>query len=298
MSAHCIRCLASATPPLFIEQQLEPFVPNLACCHPPIGDSLFPVPDDPSIFIGSLPLTTTDATLTELLTQFGPLQGGGVRLLKDASGRCKGAAFADYVDMQSARYAINVLNGFSLSGRTLRANLARPDAQPSPAARGTPMLLGGQWRAPVDMRRERQRSRSRSRRRSRSISRSRSNSRSPSNARLRLSRSRSNSRLRRNRTHVARRSGDCRRSRSDSPRRHNRRRPERMSRSRDRERRPYEQWQRHSRERHHPRERILPRAPADGHPNAQSSRSGMSMHQGAHVDEYDRRPAHLSGRER
>ena len=89
---------------------------------------------DPSVFVGNLPPEITQATFAELVQQFGPLMGSGVRVLKDAAGKPKGTAFADYIDMSSASYAIAVLNGLNLGGRSLRANLARgPGVMPAPA---------------------------------------------------------------------------------------------------------------------------------------------------------------------
>jgi len=90
-----------------------------------------PQRDDPSIFLGNLPFNITDAVLTELLQQFGPLEGAA-RVLRDATGRSRGIAFADYRDMDSACYAVHVINGLLLDGRQVRANLAG-------AERGAPL---------------------------------------------------------------------------------------------------------------------------------------------------------------
>ena len=64
----------------------------------------------------------TQRTLEELCSQVGPWTE--VRLLRDAAGAHKGAAFCDFADAHSALYAIAVLDGISLGGRALRANPA------------------------------------------------------------------------------------------------------------------------------------------------------------------------------
>ena len=127
--------MQQSDPPLFIGQTTTPSVAQPPPERPP------PPPEDPSVFIGNLPTNAiTDALLTELLIQCGPL-AGPVRLLRDAFGRPRGSAFADFTSMASAQYAIDLLNGLSIGGRPLRINLARPTpaAAPAPAESGTPL---------------------------------------------------------------------------------------------------------------------------------------------------------------
>ena len=100
-----------------------------------------PVADDPSIFIGNLPQESiSESLLTELLLQFGPL-AGPVRLLRDAAGRPRGSAFADYLAIATAKYAVNVLDGLNVGGRSIRVNLARPKPSASPIAQVPPAAL-------------------------------------------------------------------------------------------------------------------------------------------------------------
>ena len=64
------------------------------------------------------------------LVQVGPLEGD-VRLLTNATGGSRGIAFCDYVDVASARYAIEVLSGTKLAGREIRINAASAGTQSS-----------------------------------------------------------------------------------------------------------------------------------------------------------------------
>ena len=117
--------MLSEEPPPFLGQQPLAELPGTTQSAP--DDAAKVEPPDCSVFLGNLPFTITESTLTELLQQFGPLDGS-VRLLKDgATGKPRGMAFADYCDMDSAVYAIHVLNGLCLDGRTIRANMARAD---------------------------------------------------------------------------------------------------------------------------------------------------------------------------
>ena len=54
-----------------------------------------------------------------------------MRLLTNATGGSRGIAFCDYVDVASARYAIEVLSGTKLAGREIRINAASAGTQSS-----------------------------------------------------------------------------------------------------------------------------------------------------------------------
>ena len=70
------------------------------------------------LFVGSLPSTTTEASLTELFSQFGKVRS--LKLAKDLfSGKCKGFAFIE-MEGHEARAAIAGLNGKSFDGHTLK----------------------------------------------------------------------------------------------------------------------------------------------------------------------------------
>ena len=108
----------AAEPPIFLGQAPSVEIAPDAPRSPPPAEKIL----DPSIFIGNLPFTITEQTLTELLQQFGPLEGPVRLLLDGATGKPRGMAFADYCDMDSAAYAIHVVNGLLLDGRPVRAN--------------------------------------------------------------------------------------------------------------------------------------------------------------------------------
>jgi len=100
-----------------------------------------------SIFIGSLPPTFTQQTLTELLVQMGPVKD--VRIPKDASGGARGIAFCDYYSPSSALYAIAVLDDISVSGHRLRVReCAEKGQEPSPVIEKLKSLAA---QGPTDM---------------------------------------------------------------------------------------------------------------------------------------------------
>jgi len=70
------------------------------------------------LFVGSLPPTTTEESLTELFSPFGKVRS--LKLAKDLfSGRCKGFAFLE-MEGHEARAAMAGLNGKSLDGYSLK----------------------------------------------------------------------------------------------------------------------------------------------------------------------------------
>ena len=112
--------------PLFVGQGEPPLMEdehNPSCREATSPDA------DANIFIGNLPPTVTRDTLTELLTQLGPL-AGAVRLLLDGRGVPKGIAFAEFADVCSAEYAVAVLHALPLGkGYNLRCNRASDSAR-------------------------------------------------------------------------------------------------------------------------------------------------------------------------
>lgn len=70
------------------------------------------------LFVGSLPPTTTEESLTALFSPFGKVRS--IKLVKDLfSGRCKGFAFLE-MEGHEARAAMAELNGKSLEGNSLK----------------------------------------------------------------------------------------------------------------------------------------------------------------------------------
>jgi RNA recognition motif-containing protein len=70
------------------------------------------------LFVGSLPPTTTEATLQALFSEFGTVRS--VKLVKDLfSGQCKGFGFLE-MEGHEARAAIAGLDGKSFEGNSLK----------------------------------------------------------------------------------------------------------------------------------------------------------------------------------
>ena len=72
------------------------------------------------LFIGSLPATTTEASLEALLAQYGKVHS--LKLAKDLfSGQCKGFGFFA-LEGHEARAVIAALNSTQYEGKTLKVN--------------------------------------------------------------------------------------------------------------------------------------------------------------------------------
>jgi RNA recognition motif-containing protein len=70
------------------------------------------------LFVGSLPPTTTEESLTALFSQFGTVRS--MNLIKDLfSGSCKGFAFLE-MEGHEARAAIAGLDGMMFEGNALK----------------------------------------------------------------------------------------------------------------------------------------------------------------------------------
>ena len=70
------------------------------------------------LFVGSLPPTTTEASLQALFAQFGTVRS--IKLVKDLfSGKCKGFGFLE-MEGHEARAAIAELDGKSFEGNFLK----------------------------------------------------------------------------------------------------------------------------------------------------------------------------------
>jgi len=77
------------------------------------------------LFVGNLPYTLTENDLEDLFSQHGPV--AEVNLMLDrATGRPRGFAFVTMGTPEGAKAATEALNGFSVEGRALTVNEARP----------------------------------------------------------------------------------------------------------------------------------------------------------------------------
>ena len=77
------------------------------------------------LFIGSLPYSVTSAQLEELFAKAGKVDSVNV-IIDRFSGQGKGFAFVEMATEEDAQKAIKELNGYSLDGRTIVVNEARP----------------------------------------------------------------------------------------------------------------------------------------------------------------------------
>src|SRR4051794_12041645 len=77
------------------------------------------------LYVGNLPYDTSEAQLQELFSQAGGVET--VKVMRDmATGRARGFAFVEMASSDDAQAAINQFNDYSLGGRNLAVNEARP----------------------------------------------------------------------------------------------------------------------------------------------------------------------------
>ena len=78
-----------------------------------------------NVYVGNLPHSIGEAELKELFEQKGKVDS--VTIIRDNdTGRSRGFAFVDMASEEDARKAIEALNAYSLEGRNLTVNEARP----------------------------------------------------------------------------------------------------------------------------------------------------------------------------
>lgn len=83
------------------------------------------------IFVGNLPFSIGEAELRELFQQKGNVDA--VTVMRDNdTGRSRGFGFVEMASDEAAQKAIAELNGYSLEGRNLTVN----EAKPKPERRG------------------------------------------------------------------------------------------------------------------------------------------------------------------
>jgi len=78
-----------------------------------------------NIFVGNLNFQTTETQLQDLFAPFGEVSS--VKIVTDKfSGRSRGFAFVEMPDQTQAENAINELNNYLLSSRSIVVNEAKP----------------------------------------------------------------------------------------------------------------------------------------------------------------------------
>lgn len=78
-----------------------------------------------NIYVGNLPYTATDDELRTLFSEHGEVTRASVVMDRE-TGRSKGFGFIEMSNDDEAMAAIEKLNGYSLGGRALSVNEARP----------------------------------------------------------------------------------------------------------------------------------------------------------------------------
>ena len=102
------------------------------------------------LYIGNLSYSTTEDDLRNLFSQAGTV--ASVALIKDRdSGQSKGIAFVEMSAQGEVQKAISMFNGYTLNGRPLTVNLARPREErggfrQSPRGGFRPQQRGGKER--------------------------------------------------------------------------------------------------------------------------------------------------------
>jgi RNA recognition motif-containing protein len=77
------------------------------------------------LYVGNLSYETTEDELRTLFAQAGTVESAA--LIKDRdTGRSKGFAFVEMSNQSEAEKAISMFNGYQMSGRALKVNMARP----------------------------------------------------------------------------------------------------------------------------------------------------------------------------
>jgi RNA recognition motif-containing protein len=78
-----------------------------------------------NIYVGNLPFATSDNDLRELFAQVGGVVSA--RVITDReTGRSRGFGFVEMDSPEEAKEAIQRFHGFSLNGRNLTVNEAKP----------------------------------------------------------------------------------------------------------------------------------------------------------------------------
>ena len=76
------------------------------------------------LFVGNLSYKLTDGELEEIFSEFGDVSSAKV-ITDRRSGRSKGFGFVEMTSDDSARNAVEGLNGKEVKGRQIRVNFAR-----------------------------------------------------------------------------------------------------------------------------------------------------------------------------
>ncbi len=79
------------------------------------------------IYVGNLPYSANDQSLTDVFAPFGTVESAKVIMDRD-SGRSKGFAFVEMSSSDEAANSITKLNGSQMDGRAINVSEAKPQA--------------------------------------------------------------------------------------------------------------------------------------------------------------------------
>jgi RNA recognition motif-containing protein len=79
------------------------------------------------LYVGNLPFSATDQSLSELFSQAGKVESAKVITDRD-TGRSKGFGFVEMSSDEEANAAISKFNGADFEGRPMKVNEAKPMA--------------------------------------------------------------------------------------------------------------------------------------------------------------------------
>lgn len=99
------------------------------------------------LYVGNLPYSATEEQLTELFSKAGKVDS--VRVMRDmATGRARGFAFVEMATDEEAQKAATQFDQYSLGGRALTVNEARPKPERTGGFDGGGFDGGGGRREP------------------------------------------------------------------------------------------------------------------------------------------------------
>jgi RNA recognition motif-containing protein len=78
-----------------------------------------------NIYVANIPFKASEQELKGLFEEYGEVSSAKI-IMDKVTQRSRGFGFIEMADDESARQAINSLNGFSFLGKTLVVNEARP----------------------------------------------------------------------------------------------------------------------------------------------------------------------------
>ena len=95
-----------------------------------------------NIFVGNLDFNVTEEAVRNLFERYGAVNSARIMTDRD-TGRSRGFAFVEMENETEADQAISALNGYTMDGRALNVNEARPKPDRSFGAGGGNRFGGG-----------------------------------------------------------------------------------------------------------------------------------------------------------